>query len=130
MILKPLLVLSVPHSGTMFTLDLLPGRRGVLGDYAPGRKYFVHLREPQAQEAYENCFTIVPVRHTSSMVESWKKRGLSIVDLRDQLASIRQLKKAYFLQIEGPFREDSLKQLSQLLECELTTDWVRVNASP
>ena len=130
--MRPLLVLSVPHSGTMFTLSLLPSRNGYVphalaNGFEKGRKYWAHLREPRAIEAAENCFTVIPVRSALAMRRSWERRKMDPKDLERQLSDIESV-PGFRLPLDTPNRDEELRRLSGLLGVTLCTDWRPINS--
>jgi len=130
--MKPLLVASIPHTGTMFTLDLLPGRWAPLpGPLETDRKYFCHFSEPHAHRIIGKCFTIVPIRQYSAVRESWRRRSMDLVDLDRQWDRMLELRGVFFLPIDIPVeRDERLGALSATLGVRLKTDWQPTNALP
>lgn len=127
--MRPLLVLSIPHSGTMFALDLLPGRRGSWpGPFRDGQKYFCHLDDPFRRDAMRHCFTVVPLRCYERIKESWERRGINTDDLLRQWNEIGALQEVFFLPLDIPEREAALERLSNLLDVRLKTNWKPVNS--
>jgi hypothetical protein len=127
--MQPLLVASIPHTGTMFTLNLLPGKWAALpGAIEPDRKYFCHFSEPHAANVIGKCFTIVPLRHYLSVQDSWRRRHMDLDELRRQWDHMLDLRGVFFLPIDRPgARDRRLKELSAELGVELKTDWVATN---
>jgi hypothetical protein len=125
--MRPLLVLSIPHTGTMFTYDLLPGQHGGR-EVLPDHKYWRHLTEPDAMEFKSQCFTVVPLRHRAAVEHSWLRRRLDLRELDRQWGLMRTLTDVFTLSIDDPVCRDSqLARLSQRLEYPLNTDWRPTN---
>lgn len=127
--MQPLLVLSIPHTGTLFTLYLLPGRRGAWpGPFECDRKYFCHLRDPYAEQARQECFTVVPVRHFQEVKASWIRHGMDLDELLSQWNELFSLRDVFFLPIDTPDREEQLSRLSKALGVQLLTEWRPTNS--
>jgi len=123
--MKPLLVVSVPHSGTMFTWNLLPGKRGhfpsaVCSGFRDGYKYYAHVLEPGLDTGLRECFVVVPTR--AGMADSWARRGMSQSELAMQMRLIDGI-DGFRLPLDGKDRDSRLAQLSELIGVTLSTDW-------
>ena len=103
--MKPLLVASLQHTGTMFVYDLLPGLHGSFHTIEEGHKYRAHYGEPGLAEMMEKCFTIVPRRSYFQVVRSWKRRNMDMRELYSQWGWYYSLKDVFFLQIDSPDRD-------------------------
>lgn len=126
--MKPPLVLSVPHTGTMFTFDLLPGTRGHLRDgIKEGYKYWTHIGEAGARDAARQCFTVVPMRKFSAVRESWLRRGMDVQRLYSLWTELATVSADFVLQIDSPDRDAQLNALSVLIGMPLATDWQPTN---
>lgn len=127
--MQPLLVLSIAHTGTMFTLDLLPGRRGAWpGPFESGRKYFCHVTDPHATQARQQCFMVTPLRRYQDVKASWTRNLMDTRDLARQWFELFSLKDVFFLPIDRPERDDQLEKLSGHLGVPLHTDWKPVHS--
>lgn len=128
--MKPLLVASIPHMGTMFTLDLLPGKWAPLpGPLESDHKYFCHFSEPHAPNVIGRCFTIVPMRHYPCVQDSWRRRGMDLTELARQWDRMLELRGVFFLPIDQPeSRDQCLQELSAEIGTELKTDWRPTNS--
>ncbi len=124
--MRPLLVLSVPHTGTMFTFDLLPWKRGQWPILKLDHRYWAHLREPNALVIATQAFTIVPLRSYERVQFSWARRGMDLEDLKRQWIEIHKV-DAFFLPLDSDDRDQRLEQLSQMLGTPLKTDWQPTN---
>lgn len=125
--MKPLLVASVPHCGTFFTYDLLPGRHGsTANSLEAGRKYWGHIGEARCEELIPQCLAITPLRRYEDVKRSWTRRGLSLAKLHDLWDRMLSL-PLYRFQIDGADRDEQLNRLSELIGTRLVTDWTPVN---
>jgi hypothetical protein len=122
--MRPLLVASLQHTGTMFVYDLLPGRHGDFHKMEPDHKYRAHYGEPGLAEAMEKCFVIVPHRRYAAVRESWARRKMDLKELDLQWKWYDTLENVFFLHIDDiRFRDLQLNVLSDLLEVPLSTSW-------
>lgn len=127
--MTPLLVASIPHTGTMFTYYLMPGKRGGLpGPVLEGHKYVCHLSEPHATEAMSRCFTVVPLRQYAQVRASWERRGLDLEQLEEKWDQMTSLRDVFFLPIDTTDRERRLAELSREIGVTLRTDWRPANS--
>jgi hypothetical protein len=119
---QQLAVVSVPHTGTVFTCDLL-------SDLKPSAW---HLTD----DGIRVCFSfegkmVVPLRKPEHVMWTWEKRGRDKKQfIWDQmwlsLLLLATFPRVHFFFIEED-REVELSRLSVFLETELNTDWTPKN---
>lgn len=111
-----LFVISVRHTGTRFTKQLLGG--------VP----HCHLDKPSVfdkAKEYEGR-TVVPIRDPRRVLESWHKRGEKLERFLVSWPRLMDLHKEHqfmFLPVDHPERRYFLDKLAERLERPLTTDW-------
>lgn len=129
--MMPLLVASVPHTGTMFTYDLLPGKPAAINQgLKEDHKYVGHVDDVTIQEAASKCFTIIPMRSRDAVQESWRNRGMNTKRLEELwlILDRDEFSTAIRFHIDNVvIRNRQLRQLSDILGCPLMTDWKPTN---
>jgi len=125
--MKPLCVMSVPHTGTFFTYYMLPGKHAK-SDIEAGHKYFAHVTDPtHVRFLNSECEIIVPLRRYDRVQASWIRRKLDVSRLASAWEYALNITGAFFLQIDANDRDQQLTRLSARLGCHLTTDWTLAN---
>jgi hypothetical protein len=129
-----ILVASIFHTGTFFTMNLLPLKHAcVFDEPQPDCKYQLHLSDPDQallRKRMRQCKTIVPLRHPDAVASSWLARGLSIKKLEMEWAQMTLLNDVFFFPVDAEDRDARLKELSSLIQLPLATNWVPTNNLP
>jgi hypothetical protein len=125
--MKPLCVLSVPHTGTFFTYYLLPGKHAKL-EIEEDHKYFAHVTDPSHTRFFDKCRIIVPLRQYAEVEASWIRRKLDLTELANAWSYMLTLKDVFWFPIDTPDREVRLKDLSKELGVDLKTNWFTVHS--
>lgn len=128
-------VVSVPHSGSNFTNQLLENKMGykhakglfLEGDYRLNRKTF-----PVTANTL-----VIPLRHPEANWKSWKHRYEGVNDVWEHnhflqwkaLERIVNEDDCIFLPIDTPDREEYLQALRERSGKDLQTDWGKVNTA-
>ena len=125
-------LLSVPHCGTRFAMDVL--QRGGLQEawyknHRPGNYLFAHFNNKPSTIVYgfSGMPTVIPLRDYEEVVKSWERRGKKL----DYLESLwqemtdfleqRPQENVYLLRIDNEAeREHDLKLIGELLEADLS----------
>lgn len=125
-------LLSVPHCGTRFAMDVL--QRGALiegwykqlqeGDYV-----FAHFNNKHHPVIYgfDGMPTVIPLREYDEVVKSWERRNKDIKYLESLWAEMTafvenyNFPELYYLRIDDPeHREHDLDLISKLLDKDLS----------
>ena len=109
------ILLSIPHTGTHFTMGILKTFRGT------------HVLS-EGWENLVNLKPIVPMRNPLAVAISWKARGKSLGPLWDGFDALRSVahKVGCWFPIDAPNRDFHLSQLSDFIGRPLSTEWEKV----
>lgn len=107
-------ILSIMHSGTWFTRQLLK-------DHGFGNVPTAHYPEETTAGV-----VITPVRHPDAVYGSWKARGKPVGHLRALVAEMT-CRHGILLPVDSPRRDEYLAALSDALGVELSTDWRKLH---
>ena len=123
-------LLSVPHSGTRFAMDVL-NKAGLQEAWhknmQAGDFIFAHFnnKHNRVVYGYNTMPTIVPLREYEEVVKSWERRGKNIKQLESLWQEMtdyveKYAANIYFLRIDNPsHRENDLAMISELLGTDL-----------
>ena len=111
------LILSVMHSGTWFTRQLLK-------DHGFGNVRTWHYGEG---EIPQTGWVITPVRHPSLVAGGWIRREKPLHTLWPCIEAMTR-NHGMLLPVDSPKREAYLEAISERLGKPLTTEWVPVHS--
>lgn len=110
------LILSVMHSGTWFTRQLLKNN-------GFGNTPTAHWGEG----IIPDCpIVITPIRHPDAVYGSWVSRGKPVERLPG-LIELQTMFHGELLPIDSPRRDEYLERLSERIGVKLKTDWLKVH---
>jgi len=124
-------LISVPHTGTHFTLRMLEDAGYTpLGLFEETRerrivRYGHVLKQGQADKELELSKTrplVVPLRHPYRVWESWRLRSKHVRDFVWCFRVIAEL-DAHFVPIDSGVRDAAVERLSETLGVKLEPDW-------
>ena len=119
-------VVSVPHTGTHFTMKVL------------GLHEHMHWNDHRVPELLNDSRVkiVVPVRAVSAVIETAKKRGNTVEDIIDGLGVVmgrtwRRHPRVHYFVVDCPdeLRQIELANLSTFVGYECFTDWVPVGTT-
>ena len=114
-------IATIPHTGTGFVQTLLK-------DIAPPT---CHLTHDGIMESLRFKGTlIIPLRKPKHVAWTWIKRGTASEQFHwdPMWLSLRNFDKAFFFFIEEDQKDIQLKELSEIVGYELTTDWSAIDS--
>lgn len=128
-------VISVPHTGTNFTMKLFTdqgfkGHSLMAISHSPWTLYQGHVMKSsqinRALELAESMPLVIPMRHPYRVEESWRRRRKPVGEM---VTSFQVLMERfvpldpYFMPVDSPVRESALARLSAGLGVEFGTTW-------
>lgn len=133
-------LISIPHTGTNFTIKLFADNGYEEGglftprSFGPMVRHGHMVKEGQIARAIELARTmllVIPFRHPYRVEESWKRRGKSLAEMYDCYRTLidRFLPlNPVFVPVDTERREEAVERLSSRLRTWLTADWSVVNS--
>ncbi len=122
-----ILIVSVPHTGTQFTLQLLRGKR-------PRTMHYWRMGANKARRLAGKYRMVIPLRHPLKVALTWKARGHHSLDMLAALwPSIIKGMDPYepcYLPLDVPDREDYLAAMNAKFGLNVSTDWARKGHEP
>ena len=131
-------ILSVPHTGTRFLVDVLQ-RAGLTKTHALwGNGDFIqaHFGSDHPMVTHRNGTVLIPLRRREEVAASWYRRGSSIPELERRWTQMCEFisgyNDAFLLHIDDPLRRDNeLEAISERIGTPLTADFsVKVGHRP
>lgn len=126
---------TVQHTGTRFLIRHLLTEQARLekAEDAPaeGRWFHRHCTLKNLMEMTRICERggyplVISMRHPREVALSWKKKGYALADFRDsfrRLFTFERFSPLYVAVDSLSTRQRQLQALSDILGCELKTDW-------
>lgn len=133
-------VVSVPHTGHIFTVETLRGERREdrvhHGGPAPAGFTFMQAHVyadmmPTIRWWARHWPVVSPQRHPLKVAETYLGRGEKIVDMLDcwrRLIALARDFPIHFLPVDSAGRERALLEIGGVLGERLTTDWTPQNS--
>jgi len=116
-------VVSIPHTGTRFLLELLKFNKG-----------FVHVDHAQAKpRILDKQVVICPLRDPLKVWVSWHKRNESREKFRycwHRMNELDAVRPIFYFPVDVPQRDFYLSLLANMIGQELTTTWEPVGHEP
>lgn len=128
-------LISVPHTGTNFTISLFRQHGFRESNLTPTQLepwtlYHGHmLKGTQVSMARKHAVhmpLVCPLRHPYRVEESWRRQSKDIEHMVECFETmVREFMplSPYILPVDSPRRDEALRELSEGLELEMTTDW-------
>lgn len=104
-------IASVQHSGTRFLRELFN---------PPVRN--VHFGQNYLHQV-EGYFIITPLRQLDRIIGSWVRRDMDLEHLHKCLGQMVEFPVNFYFPIDHEDRKEYLKQLNEILDLNLKTDW-------
>jgi hypothetical protein len=144
-------ILSIPHTGTHFVLNLLGGHRENLLDWmnkvfeASGHEFYVSHTYllPVFERVVDHGFNIVmPMRHPITTVRSWRNwEAKSDIEHKTELVKSKYVPRMYkniitidqlydinYISVDSPNREQLLDDFNKKFGLNLSTEWKPLNS--